>query len=128
MGVPALELRERHAVWLAGMLQAIGSVDEEEEQAEKNHPGLVPTETKEREEEEKSGPTVKIPVTIITRYSGARKTILLNSILTEQHSKRGVVILNKFGEGSTVEKSLAVSQSRALYQERLELTNAERKI
>uniref|UniRef100_A0A452S823 Uncharacterized protein n=1 Tax=Ursus americanus TaxID=9643 RepID=A0A452S823_URSAM len=51
------------------MLQAIGSVDEEEEQAEKNHPGLVPTETKEREEEEKSGPTVKIPVTIITRYS-----------------------------------------------------------
>uniref|UniRef100_A0A452USL3 Uncharacterized protein n=1 Tax=Ursus maritimus TaxID=29073 RepID=A0A452USL3_URSMA len=51
------------------MLQAIGSVDEEEEQAEKNHPGLVPTETKEREEEEKCGPTVKIPVTIITRYS-----------------------------------------------------------
>lgn len=67
MGVPALELRERHAVRLAGMLQAIGSVDEEEKQAEKNHPGLVPTETKEREEEEKSGPTVKIPVTIITR-------------------------------------------------------------
>nr|XP_035959062.1 COBW domain-containing protein 3-like [Halichoerus grypus] len=105
------------------MLQAIGAVDEKEERAEEHCPEFVPTEMKEREEEEMSSPSAKIPVTIITGYLGARKTILLNYILTEQHSKRGAVILNKFGEGNTVEKSLDVSQSGALYQERLKLIN-----
>lgn len=66
---------------------------------------------KEREKEEKSGPSAKIPATIITRYFGARKIILLNDILKEQHGERGIVISNKFEKGSTVEKSLAVSQS-----------------
>ncbi|XP_034884993.1 zinc-regulated GTPase metalloprotein activator 1C isoform X3 [Mirounga angustirostris] len=105
------------------MLAAMGAVDEEEEPAEEDCPELVPIETKLREEEEKSGPGAKIPVTIITGYLGAGKTTLLNYILTEQHSKRVAVILNEFGEGSAVEKSLAVSQGGELYEEWLELRN-----
>ncbi|XP_023576062.1 COBW domain-containing protein 2-like [Octodon degus] len=97
--------------------------DEEEEPAEEDCPELVPIEAKEREEEEKLGPGAKIPVTIITGYLGAGKTTLLNYILTEQHSKRIAVILNEFGEGSAVEKSLAVSQGGELYEEWLELGN-----
>ncbi|XP_030628167.1 zinc-regulated GTPase metalloprotein activator 1 [Chanos chanos] len=69
------------------------------------------------------GPTSKIPVTIITGYLGAGKTTLLNYILTEQHNKRIAVILNEFGEGSALEKSLAVSQAGELYEEWLELRN-----
>ncbi|XP_052557501.1 zinc-regulated GTPase metalloprotein activator 1A-like isoform X3 [Tympanuchus pallidicinctus] len=65
----------------------------------------------------------KIPVTIITGYLGAGKTTLLNYILTEQHSKRIAVILNEFGEGSALEKSLAISQGGELYEEWLELRN-----
>ncbi|XP_036917607.1 COBW domain-containing protein 1 isoform X1 [Sturnira hondurensis] len=99
------------------------AVDEGEEQAEEDCPELVPIETKQREEEEKSGPGAKIPVTIITGYLGAGKTTLLNYILTEQHSKRVAVILNEFGEGSAVEKPLAVSQGGELYEEWLELGN-----
>ncbi|XP_072695304.1 zinc-regulated GTPase metalloprotein activator 1B isoform X7 [Canis lupus baileyi] len=105
------------------MFPAVGAVDEEEEPAEEDCPELVPIETKLREEEEKSGPGAKIPVTIITGYLGAGKTTLLNYILTEQHSKRVAVILNEFGEGSAVEKSLAVSQGGELYEEWLELRN-----
>ncbi|XP_070336492.1 zinc-regulated GTPase metalloprotein activator 1B isoform X3 [Odocoileus virginianus] len=108
------------------MFRAVDSADEEEEQAEEDCPELVPIETKQREveeEEEKSAPGAKIPVTIITGYLGAGKTTLLNYILTEQHSKRIAVILNEFGEGSAVEKSLAVSQGGELYEEWLELRN-----
>ncbi|XP_069432502.1 zinc-regulated GTPase metalloprotein activator 1B isoform X5 [Ovis canadensis] len=108
------------------MFRAVDSADEEEEQAEEDCPELVPIEAKQREvkeEEEKSGPGAKIPVTIITGYLGAGKTTLLNYILTEQHSKRIAVILNEFGEGSAVEKSLAVSQGGELYEEWLELRN-----
>ncbi|XP_047555927.1 COBW domain-containing protein 2 isoform X4 [Lutra lutra] len=105
------------------MFPAVGVVGEEEELAEEDCPELVPIETKLREEEEKSGPDAKIPVTIITGYLGAGKTTLLNYILTEQHSKRVAVILNEFGEGSAVEKSLAVSQGGELYEEWLELRN-----
>ncbi|VCX42739.1 unnamed protein product [Gulo gulo] len=198
------------------MLPAVGVVGEEEELAEEDCPELVPIETKLRDEEEKSGPDAKIPVTIITGYlegwtrplithvvshksfyvsearepycrvevisvtrlslfsyllsgagntypdvcylyrvpclcpthkggsvvaspspraslfqlfgeripsKGAGKTTLLNYILTEQHSKRVAVILNEFGEGSAVEKSLAVSHGGELYEEWLELRN-----
>ncbi|XP_040051790.2 zinc-regulated GTPase metalloprotein activator 1 [Gasterosteus aculeatus] len=68
-------------------------------------------------------PAEQIPVTIITGYLGAGKTTLLNYILTEQHNKRIAVILNEFGEGSALEKSLAVSQAGELYEEWLELRN-----
>ncbi|EMP30453.1 COBW domain-containing protein 2 [Chelonia mydas] len=56
-------------------------------------------------------------------FSGAGKTTLLNYILTEQHTKRIAVILNEFGEGSALEKSLAISQGGELYEEWLELRN-----
>ncbi|XP_004838250.1 COBW domain-containing protein 2 isoform X1 [Heterocephalus glaber] len=105
------------------MLPGIVTGDEEEEPGEEDCPELVPIETKQREEEEKLGPGPKIPVTIITGYLGAGKTTLLNYILMEQHSKRIAVILNEFGEGSAVEKSLAVSQGGELYEEWLELGN-----
>ncbi|XP_061784276.2 zinc-regulated GTPase metalloprotein activator 1 [Nerophis lumbriciformis] len=80
-------------------------------------PELVPIDT------EPDGPAEQIPVTIITGYLGAGKTTLLNYILTEQHSKRIAVILNEFGEGSALEKSLAVSHAGELYEEWLELRN-----
>uniref|UniRef100_A0A8C9CTX1 Uncharacterized protein n=1 Tax=Phocoena sinus TaxID=42100 RepID=A0A8C9CTX1_PHOSS len=106
------------------MFHAIGSADGEEEKAEEDCPELVPIKTKQREEkEETSRPGAKIPVTVITGYLGAGKTTLLNYILTEQHSKRIAVILNEFGEGSALEKSLAVSQDGELYEEWLELRN-----
>ncbi|KAM6109697.1 zinc-regulated GTPase metalloprotein activator 1A-like isoform 2-T2 [Phoenicopterus ruber ruber] len=85
-------------------------------------PDLVPIETGGAEETE-SSPSRKIPVTIITGYLGAGKTTLLNYILTEQHNKRIAVILNEFGEGSALEKSLAISQGGELYEEWLELRN-----
>uniref|UniRef100_A0A8D3BNT9 COBW domain containing n=1 Tax=Scophthalmus maximus TaxID=52904 RepID=A0A8D3BNT9_SCOMX len=78
-------------------------------------PELVPIEP--------GAPAEQIPVTIITGYLGAGKTTLLNYILTEQHNKRIAVILNEFGEGSALEKSLAVSQAGELYEEWLELRN-----
>ncbi|KAM3610788.1 uncharacterized protein V6R79_008959 [Siganus canaliculatus] len=90
-----------------------GMVMEEEDDC----PVLVPIATS-------PGPVVgQIPVTIITGYLGAGKTTLLNYILTEQHNKRIAVILNEFGEGSALEKSLAVSHAGELYEEWLELRN-----
>ncbi|KAM8886540.1 zinc-regulated GTPase metalloprotein activator 1 isoform 1-T2 [Spinachia spinachia] len=80
-------------------------------------PELVPIDTPP------GRPAEQIPVTIITGYLGAGKTTLLNYILTEQHNKRIAVILNEFGEGSALEKSLAVSQAGELYEEWLELRN-----
>ncbi|ERE77339.1 COBW domain-containing protein 1 [Cricetulus griseus] len=53
----------------------------------------------------------------------AGKTTLLNYILTEQHNRKIAVILNEFGEGSAVEKSLSISQGGELYEEWLELRN-----
>lgn len=74
-------------------------------------PDLVPAELK------------PVPVTIITGYLGAGKTTLLNYILTEQHDKKIAVILNEFGEGSAMEKSVSVGDSGNLYEEWLELKN-----
>ncbi|XP_064411321.1 zinc-regulated GTPase metalloprotein activator 1 [Latimeria chalumnae] len=78
-------------------------------------PELIPIETDVQ--------GAQIPVTIITGYLGAGKTTLLNYILTEQHNKRIAVILNEFGEGSALEKSLSISQAGELYEEWLELRN-----
>ncbi|KAJ9593492.1 hypothetical protein L9F63_014945, partial [Diploptera punctata] len=64
-----------------------------------------------------------VPVTIITGYLGAGKTTLLNYILTEQHNKKIAVILNEFGEGSAMERSVAIGQAGELYEEWLELRN-----
>uniref|UniRef100_A0A8D9ER87 COBW domain-containing protein 1 n=1 Tax=Cacopsylla melanoneura TaxID=428564 RepID=A0A8D9ER87_9HEMI len=74
-------------------------------------PNLVPAELK------------PVPVTIITGYLGAGKTTLLNYILFEQHDKKIAVILNEFGEGSAMEKSVSVGNSGNLYEEWLELKN-----
>ncbi|XP_077105207.1 zinc-regulated GTPase metalloprotein activator 1B-like isoform X1 [Ranitomeya variabilis] len=82
-------------------------------------PELVPIKDSVQDEQ----PASKIPVTIITGYLGAGKTTLLNYILTEQHNKRIAVIVNEFGEGSAVEKSLSISQAGELYEEWLELRN-----
>uniref|UniRef100_V9KYP9 COBW domain-containing protein 2-like protein n=1 Tax=Callorhinchus milii TaxID=7868 RepID=V9KYP9_CALMI len=91
--------------------------DVREEEDEEECPELVPIET------DYNSQSVQIPVTIITGYLGAGKTTLLNYILTEQHNKRIAVILNEFGEGSALEKSLAVSHAGELYEEWLELRN-----
>ncbi|XP_060875962.1 zinc-regulated GTPase metalloprotein activator 1-like isoform X2 [Metopolophium dirhodum] len=64
-----------------------------------------------------------VPVTIITGYLGSGKTTLLNYILTEQHNKKIAVILNEFGEGDTMEKSIAVGEKGDLCEEWLELQN-----
>nr|XP_020661319.1 COBW domain-containing protein 1-like [Pogona vitticeps]XP_020661320.1 COBW domain-containing protein 1-like [Pogona vitticeps]XP_020661321.1 COBW domain-containing protein 1-like [Pogona vitticeps] len=91
---------------------------------EEDCPELIPIREPEiKESDIQSSKARKIPVTIITGYLGAGKTTLLNYILTEQHKKRIAVILNEFGEGSALEKSLAVSQGGELYEEWLELRN-----
>uniref|UniRef100_A0A3Q3B5L8 COBW domain containing n=1 Tax=Kryptolebias marmoratus TaxID=37003 RepID=A0A3Q3B5L8_KRYMA len=86
-------------------------------------PELVPMDAQPAPPGPPTPSAQQIPVTIITGYLGAGKTTLLNYILTEQHSKRIAVILNEFGEGSALEKSLAVSQAGELYEEWLELRN-----
>ncbi|XP_046581216.1 COBW domain-containing protein 1-like [Haliotis rubra] len=65
----------------------------------------------------------KVPITIITGFLGAGKTTLLNYVLTEQHGKKIAVILNEFGEGDSIEKSMSVGQQGELFEEWLELRN-----
>ena len=43
-------------------------------------------------------PPTKIPLTVLTGYLGARKTTLLNRILTEPHGRKFAVIVHEFGE------------------------------
>jgi len=70
-----------------------------------------------------AGSAAKIPVTIVTGFLGSGKTTLMNYILTSQHNKRIAVILNEFGSGDALEKSMQVGNEGALYEEWLELRN-----
>eukprot|EP00039_Didymoeca_costata_P020209 m.340468 g.340468 ORF g.340468 m.340468 type:complete len:377 (+) comp19321_c0_seq1:128-1258(+) len=83
-------------------------------------PELVPAEKPHSVQVDDSR---KIPVTLITGFLGAGKTTLLNYILKEEHNKKIAVILNEFGSGSALEKSLSVGQEGELYEEWLELRN-----
>ncbi|KAI7495776.1 cobW-domain-containing protein [Hortaea werneckii] len=65
----------------------------------------------------------RVPISIITGYLGAGKTTLLNYILTARHGKKIAVILNEFGNSSSIEKSLTVSQENESVEEWLELSN-----
>uniref|UniRef100_T1JLF3 CobW C-terminal domain-containing protein n=1 Tax=Strigamia maritima TaxID=126957 RepID=T1JLF3_STRMM len=98
--------------WLASACFGIditaNSSDEDDEEV---IPSLVPVND------------AKIPVTIITGYLGSGKTTLLNHILTEQHNKRIAVILNEFGQGSTMEKSMSIAKNGQKFEEWLELDN-----
>lgn len=66
---------------------------------------------------------VKVPITIITGFLGAGKTTLLNYVLSEQHGKRIAVIMNEFGDGDSIEKSMSVGKEGERYEEWLELRN-----
>ncbi|XP_060585821.1 zinc-regulated GTPase metalloprotein activator 1B-like [Ruditapes philippinarum] len=66
---------------------------------------------------------VKVPITIITGFLGAGKTTLLNYVLSEQHGKRIAVIMNEFGDGDSIEKSMSVGTDGERYEEWLELRN-----
>ncbi|KAL4237105.1 COBW domain-containing protein 1 [Mactra antiquata] len=65
----------------------------------------------------------KVPITIITGFLGAGKTTLLNYVLSEQHGKRIAVIMNEFGDGDSIEKSMSVGSGGEQYEEWLELRN-----
>ncbi|KAK3592137.1 hypothetical protein CHS0354_019425 [Potamilus streckersoni] len=65
----------------------------------------------------------KVPITIITGFLGSGKTTLLNYILSKQHGKRIAVIMNEFGEGDSIEKSMSVGSAGELFEEWLELRN-----
>jgi G3E family GTPase len=90
--------------------------------------GITPmTETRELDstavQDEPESMEKKIPVTIVTGFLGSGKTTLMNYIMTANHKKRIAIILNDFGEGESLEKSMSVGQEGELFEEWLELKN-----
>ncbi|TPX48034.1 hypothetical protein SeLEV6574_g02278 [Synchytrium endobioticum] len=55
--------------------------------------------------------TKKVPVTIITGFLGSGKTTLVQNILTTFHSHKIAVILNEFGDSSSIEAPPATAPS-----------------
>ena len=60
---------------------------------------------------------------MLVGFLGAGKTTLLNYILEEEHGKKIAVIMNEFGDGESVEKSISVGKEGELFEEWLELRN-----
>jgi len=65
----------------------------------------------------------KVPVTILTGFLGSGKTTLVNYIMKENHGKRIAVVINEFGEGAGIDKSLLIDPNGGIYSEWLELKN-----
>ena len=57
----------------------------------------------------------QIPVTVLTGYLGARKTTLLNRILTEHHGKKYAVVVNEFGEIG-IDNDLVVNADEEVFE------------
>lgn len=64
----------------------------------------------------------KIPITIITGYLGSGKSTLLTNI-GKTTNKRLAIILNEFGDSSTIEKSVTIQDQNDSVQEWLDIGN-----
>ena len=59
--------------------------------------------------------TALVPVTVLTGFLGARKTPLLNRILTTEHGKRVAVIVNEFGEVG-IDNQLVIGTDEEIFE------------
>ncbi|ODV96083.1 hypothetical protein PACTADRAFT_33269 [Pachysolen tannophilus NRRL Y-2460] len=66
--------------------------------------------------------TDKVPITIITGYLGSGKSTLLDYI-ARRGGRKLAVILNEFGDSSSIEKSIAIKNGNKSYEEWLDLGN-----
>lgn len=56
-----------------------------------------------------------VPVTVLTGFLGAGKTILLNRILTTEYGKRVAVIVNEFGEVG-IDNQLVIGADEEIFE------------